>query len=253
MVTGSHIPDDRNGIKFYRPVGEILKPDEAGIRAQSVSLPPGCFTSDGALLHPPRPVASPAAYRAYAKRYRDFFPAGCLAGRRIAIYEHSTVAREAFAEVLAALGAEVIPLGRAERFVPVDTEAIRAEDVVLARRWASEVGFDAIVSADGDGDRPLVGDEHGTWLRGDVAGIHAAPTWVQTRSSRRFRVTRRWSAAAGSARPVRTRIGSPFVIAGMQQARGRCVVGYEPTVASSRGPRSYGTGGACPRCPPATR
>jgi phosphomannomutase len=30
MVTGSHIPDDRNGIKFYRPAGEMLKDDEAG-------------------------------------------------------------------------------------------------------------------------------------------------------------------------------------------------------------------------------
>ena len=29
MVTGSHIPDDRNGIKFNKPAGEILKADEA--------------------------------------------------------------------------------------------------------------------------------------------------------------------------------------------------------------------------------
>ena len=35
MVTGSHIPDDRNGIKFNRPDGEILKPDEARIRART--------------------------------------------------------------------------------------------------------------------------------------------------------------------------------------------------------------------------
>ena len=33
MVTGSHIPDDRNGIKFNRPEGEILKEDEEAIRA----------------------------------------------------------------------------------------------------------------------------------------------------------------------------------------------------------------------------
>ena len=32
MVTGSHIPDDRNGIKFYRPAGEVLKSDEAGMK-----------------------------------------------------------------------------------------------------------------------------------------------------------------------------------------------------------------------------
>ena len=31
MVTGSHIPADRNGLKFYRPDGEIDKADEAGI------------------------------------------------------------------------------------------------------------------------------------------------------------------------------------------------------------------------------
>jgi phosphomannomutase len=31
MVTGSHIPFDRNGIKFYTPKGEILKADEAAI------------------------------------------------------------------------------------------------------------------------------------------------------------------------------------------------------------------------------
>ncbi len=31
MVTGSHIPDDRNGIKFNMPWGEILKEDEIEI------------------------------------------------------------------------------------------------------------------------------------------------------------------------------------------------------------------------------
>ena len=31
MVTGSHIPDDRNGVKFNLPWGEILKRDEAEI------------------------------------------------------------------------------------------------------------------------------------------------------------------------------------------------------------------------------
>ena len=33
MVTGSHIPADRNGLKFYRADGEIDKTDEAGILA----------------------------------------------------------------------------------------------------------------------------------------------------------------------------------------------------------------------------
>ena len=33
MITGSHIPSDRNGLKFYLPSGEISKADEAGILA----------------------------------------------------------------------------------------------------------------------------------------------------------------------------------------------------------------------------
>lgn len=31
MVTGSHIPADRNGLKFYLPDGDILKADETAI------------------------------------------------------------------------------------------------------------------------------------------------------------------------------------------------------------------------------
>lgn len=38
MVTGSHIPDDCNGIKFNRINGEVLKPDELAVLAQTVVL-----------------------------------------------------------------------------------------------------------------------------------------------------------------------------------------------------------------------
>ena len=39
MVTGSHIPKDRNGLEFTTATGEITKTDEAGMRAQIVDLP----------------------------------------------------------------------------------------------------------------------------------------------------------------------------------------------------------------------
>src|SRR5690606_2121409 len=39
MVTGSHIPVDRNGLKFYLPGGEISKADEAGIIAALSDAP----------------------------------------------------------------------------------------------------------------------------------------------------------------------------------------------------------------------
>lgn len=228
MVTGSHIPDDRNGIKFYRAAGEILKDDEAGIRLQRVTLTDERFVAGGALrTYGALPPATDAAYQAYVRRYLDFFPDRCLAGRRVALYEHSTVSREPFAAVLRGLGADVIPLGRSTHFVPVDTEAIRPEDVALARQWAKTVGYDAIVSADGDGDRPLVGDEQGRWLRGDVAGIYAAryldaDAVVTPVSSNTALEKSGWFRTV-----VRTRIGSPYVIAAMQATSGRRVVGYE--------------------------
>jgi phosphomannomutase len=116
------------------------------------------------------------------------------------------------------LGAEVISLGRTNDFVPIDTEAVRPEDVIQARKWAQEYTFDAILSTDGDADRPLIGDEHGEWLRGDVVGILCAKflgadVVVTPVSSNTLAEKSGWFSEV-----VRTRIGSPYVIAGMQQA-----------------------------------
>ncbi len=223
MVTGSHIPDDRNGIKFNTATGEILKNDEAGIRAQRVTVPAVIRTD--AL-----PIVNAQSRADYVRRYLDFFPGDALAGMRIAVYEHSGVARDLLGEVLAALGADVIRLGRSETFMPVDTEAIRAEDVELARAWAGQYRFDAIVSTDGDADRPLIGTESGAWLRGDVVGVLCAHALgieaVATPVSSNTVVER----SGWFKRVERTRIGSPFVIAGMQAllAGGyAAVAGYE--------------------------
>ena len=233
MVTGSHIPDDRNGIKFNRPGGEVLKSDEAGIRGQQVRVPDGLFNARGMFAHSASPVllpADPAALDAYVQRYLAFFPPDCLAGLRVGLYEHSSVARDPFRLILEGLGARVTPLGRSDRFIPVDTEAIRPEDVVLARDWAATGDFDALVSADGDGDRPLVADETGRWLRGDIAGILCARRLgvqaVATPVSSNTAVER----CGAFARVLRTRIGSPYVIEGMHQLAGAGfapVAGYE--------------------------
>jgi phosphomannomutase len=231
MVTGSHIPDGRNGIKFYKPDGEILKADEAGIREQQVSVPSALFDEDGAFAESvPLPAEDRGACRHYVSRYLDYFPSSCLAGSRILVYEHSTVAAAPLVEIFAGLGADVIRRGYSDTFVPVDTEAIRDEDSQLAAQWAAEGRLDAIVSADGDGDRPLVGDENGAWLRGDILGVLAAhflaADVVVTPVSSNSVVERcGWFDTV-----VRTRIGSPYVIAAMQEAAlggVGTVVGYE--------------------------
>jgi len=231
MVTGSHIPDDRNGIKFNLPVGEILKQDEVGIRGQRVRVAPDVFDDEGGFVTAPGlPAGDDQAYRHYLARYLDAFPAGCLAGSRVLVYEHSSVASRALSEIFAGLGADVECRGHSDAFIPVDTEAVRDEDVALARDWAAGGDFDLLVSADGDGDRPLVGDECGTWLRGDLAGILTArflgADVVATPVSSNTALEK----TGWFGRVLRTRIGSPYVIEAMRQAAGEgagAVVGYE--------------------------
>jgi phosphomannomutase len=231
MVTGSHIPDDRNGIKYNRSDGEIMKTDEAGIKAQEITFDTELFDSDGMLSAPfDLPPVDPAAGEMYARRYVDFFGSDALAGKKIGLYQHSSVGRELMYEILTALGADVKKLGFSDTFIPVDTEAIRLEDVELASKWAGENDFDAIMSADGDTDRPLISDESGQWLRGDVLGIlcsaYLGADAVVTPVSCNSAVEK----CGRFASVIRTRIGSPYVIAGMVEAAaagGKRVVGYE--------------------------
>lgn len=47
MVTGSHIPEDRNGIKFNTPYGEVLKEDEEMIVSQVITVDDNTFDENG--------------------------------------------------------------------------------------------------------------------------------------------------------------------------------------------------------------
>lgn len=228
MVTGSHIPDDRNGIKFNRADGEVLKPDEAAIRSQTVALP-DLFDAEGMLRVAPASVPVEDAATPYVARYVDFFGADALAGLRLGIYQHSAVGRDLLVTIAEALGATVAPLARSERFIPVDTEAVRPEDVALARQWALEPGFDAILSTDGDSDRPLLADETGEWLRGDVLGVLCAQALGLAAVATPVSSNSALELSGLFAAVARTRIGSPFVIEAMNRliAEGHAACGYE--------------------------
>ena len=229
MVTGSHIPDDRNGIKFNHPKGEISKKDESGIRAESIDLDDILFDASGMLKIPAElPQEIIEARTDYEKRYLDFFGAKSLHGLTLGVYQHSAVGRDIVVNVLTSLGAYVKPLGRSEKFIPVDTEAIREEDIKLAENWAKE-SFDAIVSTDGDSDRPLLADATGKWLRGDVLGILAANSLGIARVATPVSCNTALEKSNLFEKVLRTRIGSPYVIAGMESLceNGKTVAGYE--------------------------
>ena len=231
MVTGSHIPDDRNGIKYNRATGEIMKDDEAGIKSQHIEIPQKLFNKYGMFTTDfPLKSASSMATDIYVKRYTDFFPEECLKGKKIGLYEHSSVGRDILYTIMTNLGAEVTRLGFSATFIPVDTEAIRMEDVNLAKQWANEYNFDSIISGDGDCDRPLISDEKGTWLRGDVTGILCASYLEADAVVTPVSCNTAVEECNRFEKIIRTRIGSPFVIAGMNQATANGAVrtvGYE--------------------------
>lgn len=231
MVTGSHIPDDRNGIKFNKCAGEVLKTDEKGMSSQVVELNDALFGAEGNFATPAHShEVSPVAGENYVMRYLNFFSHDALRGLRVGVYQHSAVGRDVLVKILSHLGAEVTPLGRSDHFIPVDTEAIRSEDVQLAADWAASGKFDALVSADGDSDRPLVSDEHGRWLRGDIAGILCANFLDADSISTPVSCNTAVEKCGLFPEVRRTRIGSPFVVAEMiaaTAAGAKRVVGYE--------------------------
>ncbi|MDP3525621.1 MAG: phosphomannomutase [Hoeflea sp.] len=224
MITGSHIPDDRNGVKFYRPDGEIDKQDEAAISRLAPDFKAQPQGGSPAMADESGPAAS-----SFIARYRGFCPDGLLAGLRLGLYEHSSAARDALAAILGEAGADIVRLGTSERFIPVDTEAVSEDTRRMAAEWVSQHRLDGLVSADGDGDRPLVVDETGAVIRGDALGLivarHLGADAVVTPVTSNSGIERRCGAEV-----LRTRVGSPFVIAGMEEAiargRGR-VIGFE--------------------------
>lgn len=221
MVTGSHIPFDRNGLKFYRPDGEINKADEIDIITEEVTF--------SAVTNLPELITDDRAAEDYIERYTSLFDTAWLTGKRIGIYEHSSAGRDLYYRIFEKLGAEIVSLGRSDEFVPIDTEAVSEEDKVRALKWSKEYDLDAVFSTDGDGDRPLISDEKGNWLRGDILGLLTAdklniealavPVSCNTaiESSQKFKYVER------------TKIGSPYVIAEFDNLAKRfdSVAGFE--------------------------
>ncbi|RCU43279.1 phosphomannomutase [Corallincola holothuriorum] len=205
MVTGSHIPFDRNGLKFYRPDGEISKSDEQSILAAEVQF--------DELADLPQLETDPRAANDYLARYTSLFDSPWLTGKRIGIYEHSSAGRDLYADLFTLLGAEVVSLERSDQFVPIDTEAVSDTDRAKAKAWLAQYQFDAIFSTDGDGDRPLIADEKGEWLRGDILGLLCAKALNVQALAVPVSCNTAIESSGAFAKVSRTKIGSPYVIA----------------------------------------
>ncbi|MDP8246752.1 MAG: hypothetical protein P9M00_01305 [Candidatus Tritonobacter lacicola] len=196
MVTGSHIPADRNGIKFTKRSGEVLKSEEQEIladvaaeRERIYAMTPEELPFDEKGMFKPEAAGKAGsllrggdyegpAVGEYIERYGHVFgPAPFPHGTEIFLYQHSAVARDAVKKIFEALGAEVIApdddvrieyadeLGerkeetvspRSQVFVPVDTESVSNKTMAVFKKVMDENGLDIGISTDGDSDRPLL-------------------------------------------------------------------------------------------------
>jgi len=244
VITGSHIPADRNGQKANRCDGEVLKSDEGGIvaevqrvRDEELARPAdeSPFSAHGMFKegqHPSLPAASPAAREGYAQRYRMVFAPDALRGLRVLFFQYTAVGRDLIPEILEQAGAEVIRAGRSNTFVPIDTEAISDSHLELlsglVREHHGQGPIDAVVSTDGDSDRPLVvavdgagdGDPRLRFIPGDLLGIFVADYLGADSVSVPISVSpavHEYFAQRGLT-TRKTRIGSPYVIQAMSEA-----------------------------------
>ena len=221
MITGSHIPFDRNGLKFYYPEGEITKFDEQGILNQNIETPHERSV--------PELTDCELAKNTYINRYLNYFSDLDLTGKRIGVYTHSSAGRDLYLKLLQQFGATTVELGRSDTFVPIDTEAVSKEDQQTAKAWVNALNLDAIISTDGDGDRPLVADEFGNWLRGDVLGLIVSKYLKIEALSVPINCNSAIELSGAFQQVARTKIGSPFVIEAFSQLQNqyKVVAGFE--------------------------
>ncbi|MBF0253380.1 MAG: hypothetical protein HQL29_06140, partial [Candidatus Omnitrophica bacterium] len=158
MITGSHIPFGRNGIKFYKTNGEVLKADEGWIKAKvaevrkkenGLNWNESMFDIWGDVKNieqlsdkqkialekaekalDPEVVANQLtiAWETYIARYVGLLEKVNLNGldeKKIAFWEHSAVGRDLIPELLKRVGIKADRQGRLESgFLPLDTEKI---------------------------------------------------------------------------------------------------------------------------------
>lgn len=236
MVTGSHIPADRNGIKYYKPDKELMKYDEQAlqewvvkVRQKTYAEEDSKFNKDGMIINPPRPTVDDlGAVDLYKERLKPIWDDKPLIGMRVAFYQHSTVGRDLLPEIIELCGASVVRFGYSDMFIPVDTENVTTEIREMLQDFLSNSGeVHAIVSADGDADRPLLTDGSGNPITGDMVGLICAEELGVTACA--YPVSANDTIDENLKRLgvsyERTKIGSPYVIDAVETIKttgGKC-------------------------------
>jgi phosphomannomutase len=166
---------------------------------------------------PSLPEENKKAIDEYIQRYVKVFPPDSFQRLKIVLYQHSAVGRDIIKEIFEKLGADLITAKRSEKFLPVDTEKVSEDTRDLLKELAAEHKPFAVISTDGDSDRPLLADENGEFLPGDKLGalvsLYLKPDFAAIPISANDAVVSALSAKGIEV--IQTKIGSPYVIKAM--------------------------------------
>ncbi len=245
MITGSHIPEHMNGIKFFLPSGEILKDDEAAlekiyaelehitplVRANAVAE-----SSDANSLY--TELLRKHAVKITHTKQRPFN------GLKVVVDGRSSCQSLVIPGVLRLLGATVHELPPADRFIAVDTEKTTAHPELAAA--LKEHNADVGVVYDGDGDRVVFYQKDGTLIVPDVIctliarnpSFEAIVTPINVSSV----------IDCLNKEVVRTKVGAPYVVSQMKQllAEGTKCFGFESNGGSIFGDYHFSRDGGIP-------
>src|SRR2546421_139471 len=127
------------GTRFISPMTDA-RVEQVRERIYSQSFRNSPFDRHGLLKsgHQELPHEETAGRETYLRRYLEFFAGRSLKGQRLLVYQHSAVGRDLLVELLRQLGAEAIPAGRSETFVPIDTENIEEDQLQKIETLARE-------------------------------------------------------------------------------------------------------------------
>ena len=174
MISASHNPAQDNGIKFFGPDGFKLS-DEAEAEIEALldgDIQPAQATNIGRAKR-----IDDGRFR-YAERLKSTMGGKSLKGLKVVIDCANGAAHRVAPEVLWELGATVVPLGTSPDGFNINegcgsTNPRAASEAIVAH------GADVGICLDGDADRVMIIDEHGTVADGDqIMGLFAQ-RWAQ--------------------------------------------------------------------------
>ena len=222
MISASHNPFADNGIKLFGPDGYKLSDEtEARIEAAVHGGAHGLATPD-ALGRARRLDDAEGRYIEFVKTSVTQ-PLG-LEGRRVVIDCAHGAAYKVAPTVLWELGADVIPIGAEPDGFNIN-RGCGSTDTALLARTVLERGADIGIALDGDADRVVICDEHGTVVDGDHIMALIASSWADGGRLRGGGVVATVMSNLGLERYLaglglvlaRTRVGDRYVVEHMRE------------------------------------